>query len=130
MTRKGSQQRNITTENIQHTLSSRLVSLVDGLDDTNGNGLPHVTDGETTEWWVFVIGLDTHWLAWDKLGNAGITRLDELGILLEGLAGSAIDLLDELSELASNVGSVTIQNGCVTSANLTGVVEDDDLSGE
>lgn len=114
----------------RHTLSSRLVGLVDGLDDTDSNGLPHVTDGETTKWWVFVVGLNTHWLAWNKLGNAGVARLDELGILLEGLASSAIDLLLELSELASNVGSVAIQNGCVTGADLTRVVEDDDLSGE
>ena len=112
------------------TLATRLVGLINGLDDTDGNSLSHVTDGETTKWWVFVIGLDAHWLAWDKLGNAGITGLDELGVRLEGLASSTIDLLDKLSELASNVGSVTIQNGSVTSANLTGVVEDDDLSGE
>lgn len=114
----------------QHTLSSRLVGLVNGLDDTDGNGLPHVTDSETTEWWVFVVGLNTHGLAWDKLGNASITGLDELGVVLKRLASSTIDLLDKLSELASNVGGVAIQDGGVTSTDLTRVVEDNDLGGE
>ena len=42
-------------EDTRHTLSSRLVGLVDTLDDADGNGLPHVTDGETTKWWVLVV---------------------------------------------------------------------------
>lgn len=56
-----------------------LLSLLDGLDDANGNSLPHITNGETTERRVLIVGLDTHGLAGDKLGNAGITGLDELG---------------------------------------------------
>ena len=112
------------------TLSARLVGLIDGLDDADGNRLPHVTDGETTKRGVLVVGLDTHGLARDKLGNAGIARLDELGVRLDRLTRPAVDLLDELSELASNVGGVAVKNGGVASADLTGVVEDDDLSGE
>lgn len=42
----------------------------------------------------------------------------------------AIDLLKKLRELAGNVGSVAVQNGSVSSANLTGVVQDDDLGVE
>ena len=38
------------------------LSLFDTLDDTNGNGLSHVTDGESTEWWVLGEGFDAHWL--------------------------------------------------------------------
>ena len=130
MTRRTVRRQERPAYNERRTLSSRLVGLVNGLDDTDGNGLPHITDGETTKWWVFVIGLDAHWLAWDKLGNAGITGLDELGVRLEGLASSTIDLLDKLSELASNVGSVAIEDGSVASTDLTGVVEDDDLGVE
>lgn len=40
-------------------LASGLVGLLDGLDDTDGNGLPHVTDGETTERRVLVVRLNT-----------------------------------------------------------------------
>ena len=61
------------------TLASSLVSLLNRLDDTNGNGLPHVTDGETTKRGVLVVGLNAHGLGGDELGNASITHLDELG---------------------------------------------------
>ncbi len=40
-----------------------LVGLDDGLDDTDGNGLTHVTDGETTKWWV-VSERPQHTWAW------------------------------------------------------------------
>ena len=110
------------------TLASSLLSLVDGLDDTNSNGLSHVTDGETTKWGILVVGLNTHWLRRHQLHNASITRLDELGRRLHGLTSSAVDLLDELRELASDVGGVAIQYRGVTGTNLTRVVKDDDLS--
>jgi hypothetical protein len=40
------------------TLASRLVGLINGLDDTDGNCLPHVTDGETTEGRIFIVRFD------------------------------------------------------------------------
>jgi hypothetical protein len=46
------------------------------------------------------------------------------------LSASTINLLNQLSELAGNVGSVAIQNGSITRADLTRVVEDDDLGVE
>ena len=121
---------NTQDNHYQRTLSSRLVGLVNALDDTDGDGLPHVTDSETTERWVFVVGLDTHGLAWDKLGNASITGLDELGVVLKRLASSTIDLLLELSELAGDVSGMAIEDGRVAGTNLTGVVKDDDLGVE
>ena len=39
-------------------------------------------------------------------------------------------LLEELGELAGNVGSVAIEHGGVAGADLAGVVQDDDLGGE
>ena len=112
------------------TLAAGLVSLLDGLDDTDGDGLPHVTDSETSEWWVGVVLLNAHGLGWHELGNAGITRLDELGVRLDRLAGTTVNLLNELGELAGNVGGVAIENGRVTGTDLTRVVEHDDLGVE
>jgi len=109
---------------------SGLVNLGNGLDDTDSNGLSHVTDGETTEWWVFREGFDAHWLRWNHLDDGSITRLDELGAVFNRLASTTIDLLEKLGELASNVGSVAIKNWSITSTNLTWMVEDDDLSVE
>jgi len=108
-------------------LAALAVGLLDTLDDTNGDGLPHVTDGEATKRRILVVGLDAHRLARDELDNAGIARLDELGRRLHDLTRSAIDLLNELGEFAGNVRGVAIKHWSVASTDLTGVVEDNDL---
>ena len=59
-----------------------------------------------------------------------LTRLDELRVLLDGLASTTIDLLKELGELAGDVGSVAIEDRSVAGTDLTWVVEDDDLGVE
>lgn len=53
---------------------------------------------------------------------------DELGSGLYRFTGTAVDLLKEFCELASNVGSVAVKNWSVTISDLTGVVHQDDLS--
>ena len=100
------------------------------LDDTDGDGLAHVTDGEATKRGVVGEGLNAHGLGGNHLDDGGVTRLDELGAGLDRLAGTAVDLLEELRELAGNVSGVAVEDGRVTSADLTGVVEDDDLGVE
>src|SRR4051812_34233655 len=90
-------------------LAGTASGLLDGLDDTDSNGLTHVTDGETTERGVVGEGLNTHGLGGNHLDDSGITGLDELGGGLSGLTGTAVNLLEELGELASNVGSVAVQ---------------------
>jgi len=107
------------------------VNLLDGLDDTDSDGLSHVTDGETTERSVISEGLNTHRLGWLHGNDSGITRLDDqflvIGLLLKSLTGTTIDLLLDGLELASNVGGVAVENWGVTVGDLTRVVEDDDL---
>jgi len=56
-----------------------LVRLGNGLDDTDGNGLTHVTDGETTERWVLGESLNTHGLGWHHLEMAASPDLMNLG---------------------------------------------------
>jgi len=107
-----------------------LVDLLDLLDDTDSNSLSHVTDGETTKRRIVSESLNTHRLGWNHLDDGGITRLDEFGRILNGLASTTIDLLKKLRELASNVGSVAIKNWSISSTDLTWMVEDDDLSVE
>jgi len=106
------------------------VLLGDVLDDTYGDSLTHVTHSETTERGVFGEGFDTHGLGRNEENHRGITGLDVLGLLLELLTRTTIDLGEELLEFAGNVGSVAIQHGGVASMDLTRVVQDDDLSGE
>ena len=88
------------------------------------------TNGKTSKRRVVSEGLNTHGLGWNHLDNGSVTRLDELGSVLNRLSGTTINLLQDLRELASNVGSVAIKDWGVTSTNLTRVVENDDLSVE
>lgn len=122
--------RNKTIEREITYLALGTLGLVDALDDTDSDGLTHVTDGETTKGRVLGESLDTHGLGRNHLDDGSVTRLDELGVGLDGLAGTAVKLLKDLRELAGNVGSVAVQNGGVTSTDLAGVVQDDDLSVE
>jgi len=92
--------------------------------------LSHVTDSETTERRVVSESLNTHGLGGNHLDDGSITRLDELGAVLNGLASTTVNLLQELRELASNVSSVAVENWGVTGTDLTRVVEDNDLSVE
>jgi len=92
-------------------LATRLLGLINTLDDTDSDGLPHVTDGEATKRRVFGVGLNAHRLGWDELDHGGITGLDGLGACLSDRTRSTIDLGLELGELACNVGGVAIQDG-------------------
>jgi hypothetical protein len=109
------------------SLAQRIGIFTAHLDHTNSDGLTHVTDGETSERGVVSEGLHAHGLGGNHLDDGGVTRLDELGARLDRLAGTAVNLLKKLRELASNVGGVAVEDGRVTGTNLTGVVEDDDL---
>ena len=59
--------------------------------------------------------------------DGGISRLDELGCLLSGLAGTAVHLLLDFVEFAGNVGGMAVQHGRVSVPDLSGMVENDHL---
>lgn len=92
--------------------------------------MTHVTDGETSKRRVLSEGLNAHGLGGNHLDDGSVTRLDELGGVFNGLSGTAVNLLEELRELASNVGGVAVEDWCVTGTDLTRVVQDDDLGVE
>jgi hypothetical protein len=106
------------------------LGLLHRLDNADGNSLSHVTDGETTKGRIFIVALNAHGLRRSELDDGGITGLDELGVRLHYLTRSAIDLLNQLAELAGNVCSVAIKNWCITSVDLSWVIEDDNLGSE
>lgn len=89
-----------------------------------------LANGETTERRVLGESLNTHGLGRNHLDDGSVTGLDELGVVLNRLSGTTVNLLKELRELASNVGSVAVKDWGVTSTDLTGVVENDDLGVE
>jgi len=101
-----------------------------GLDNSHSHSLPHVPDSEPPEGGELAEGLDTHRLRGDQLYDGGITRLNELGVVLGRLAGTTVNFLLDLSELAGDVGSVAIKDRTVAVGHLSRVVEDNDLGGE
>ena len=112
------------------TFSPNVYLEVDGLDDTDGDGLTHVTNGEATQRREVGERLDAERLGGHQGDHGGIVRLDELGVLLSRLARTTIALLLDLGEFAGNVGRVAIQDGGVAVVDLAGVVQHDDLSEE
>lgn len=80
-----------------------------------------------TERRVLREALHTHGLAGDHIHDGGVSRLERFGIVLQLLAGAAVDLLLQLRKLAGDVSRVTVQHGRVAGADLPGVVEDDHL---
>ena len=99
-----------------------------GLDDTDGNGSLHVSDGESTKRWELSEGLNTHWLGGSQGDNSTVTGLDELGFFLEFGTRSSVHLVLDLLKLASNMSSMAIKDRGVTVMDLTRVTKDDDLS--
>merc|ERR1719228_661104 len=75
-------------------------------------------------------GLDTHGLAGVQEDNSSIARLDELGIVFGRLSSTAVNLLLDLSKLASNMRCVAIQHWAVSIGHLSRVVQHDDLCSE
>ena len=92
--------------------------------------MAHITDGEAAEGRVLGEGFDAEGLGGDKADHGGVAHLDGLGFLLDFLTGTAVDLGFDLGELAGDVGGVAVEDGRVAVADLTGVVEDDDLGEE
>ena len=70
-----------------------------GLDDTDSDGLPHVTDSEPPKGWELGEGLNAHGLAGGEDDDGSVTRLDELGVVFGGFTSTTINLLPDLLEL-------------------------------
>ena len=112
------------------TSSSFLLFLGGSFNDTDGDGLFHVSDSESSQRRIINEGLNTHGLGGFKDDQSRVTVLDELGLFFSGLTSSSVNLGLDFSEFAGNVSSVAIEDGGVSVFNLSGVVHDDDLSEE
>lgn len=113
-----------------HQQRCLLLVLLDSPDDTDGNSLPHVTDSEASQRGVGLEVLNAHGLLGNHGDNTGISLLDELGVLLNDLTSTPVELGSDLVELAGNVGSVAIEDRGIAVTDLSRVVHDDHLSGE
>jgi len=104
--------------------------LGDGLDDTDGDRLPHVTDGEATERRVVGESLDRHGLGRSHFHDGRVAVLDRLGEGFQLFAGTTIAFLEDLFEFAGDVSGVAIHDRRISILDFSRVVENDDLSVE
>jgi len=98
------------------------------LDDTDGHGLFHVSDGESSERREFGEDFATHWLGGFHHDDGGVTVLDLGGLVFHDLTVSSVDLGHDFFEFGGDVGGVAIHDWRVTVSDFTRVVHDDDLS--
>jgi len=110
--------------------STGAIAFLDGFDNTDGNGLSHISDSESSQRSVLTEWFDAHWLGWDHLDDSGITRFDFWWVVFDFFTGSSIDFFDQFIESASDMGGVAIQDWGVTFLDFTWVVQDDDLGVE
>uniref|UniRef100_A0A3Q2H4I6 Uncharacterized protein n=1 Tax=Equus caballus TaxID=9796 RepID=A0A3Q2H4I6_HORSE len=111
-------------------LASSSCFLVHCFDDTHSNRLSHVTNSKTAQRRIVRKALNTHGLARNHINDGSITRFQEFGAIFQLLSRTTINLLLQLSKLASNVSCVTIQHRCIPSTDLAWMVQDNHLSYE
>jgi len=107
---------------------SSLLRLLNALDDTHGNSLSHITNGESSERRIISESLDAHWLGGNHLDDSRITGFNEFRSIFNLLSRSSVNLLEKLREFAGDMSGVTVEHWSVTSTDLTRVVQHDDLS--
>ena len=106
------------------------VLLLNGLDDSDSDSLLHVSDSESTKRRVLREDLNTHGLLGDQFDHGSISGFNEFGFLFNNFTGSSVILGENLGEFTGDMGCVAIEDGGVTVTDLSGVIDDDDLSGE
>ncbi|GER51100.1 translation elongation factor 1-alpha, partial [Striga asiatica] len=111
-------------------LSTRSILLLNTLDHTNSYSLPHVTNSKSSKWRVLGKGLNHHRLSWNHLDKPSISIFQELGLLLELLTRSPVNLGHKFSKLDSNVRSVAVEHRCISLSNLSRVIHDNHLRGK
>ena len=104
--------------------------LLNSLNDTDSDGLFHVSDCESTKGWVFLEDLNAHGFGGYQDNHGGITSLDEFGFLFQSLSSSSVDLALDLLEFACDMCGMAIEHWGISIADLTRVVQNDDLGQE
>ena len=111
-------------------LALAAVAFLDRLDHADGDRLTHVADSEAPEGSVVGEGLDAHRLLRHHLHDGCVAGLDVCRVVLELLSATTIDLLQQIAELAGNVGGVTVEHRGIAGVDLTWVIQDDHLHTE
>lgn len=101
-----------------------------GLNDSDGNGLFHISNGKSSEWGILSETFTAKWLGRFHDNKSWVSVFDEFGFLLGRFTSSSVDFSLNFLEFAGNVGSVAVQNWGVSILNLSRVIHNNDLSKE
>jgi len=102
----------------------------DGFDDSDGDGLPHVTDGEAAQRRIIGEGLDGHGLGRRHFNDGRVSILDGFRKSFQLFARTTIALLEDLLEFAGDVSGVAIHDRRISVLDFSRVIQNDDLSVE
>lgn len=97
------------------------------LDDANGDGPLHVTNGKATQRWELGKCFHAKGLGWDYLDDCSVASLNLRGVLFNYISSSTVQFRDDLFESTGNMSSVAVQNWTVAGMNGTRVGHDNDL---
>jgi hypothetical protein len=101
--------------------------LFGGNDNTDCNGLVHVSNGESTKGRKFFEGFDAHGLGWLQGNDTTVTGLKKFWVFFDDLIRSSVDLALDVSEFTGDVGLAAINDWSVTIADLTRVLKNNNL---
>src|SRR5580658_9689512 len=107
-----------------------LLALLDVDDDARRDGLSHVPDGEPTELGELFVLLDHQRPLRSDHDDRGVPGLQRRGVLLGGLARLRVEPLQDLRELAGDLGRVGVKDRRVADRQYARVVEDLDVGRE
>jgi hypothetical protein len=105
-----------------------LIKLLALFDDTDGDGLFHVSNGESSERGILTENFNTHRFGGYHSDHTGHTGLHKLGEFFQNLTSSSVNGRKDFFEFDGNMAGMAIQDGGITRLDLTGMVKNDDLS--
>jgi len=65
--------------------------LFNGLDNSDGDGLFHVSDGESSQRRIFIEGFNAHGFAGNQDGHAAVIGLNEFGFFFKNFTSSSVN---------------------------------------
>lgn len=107
-----------------------MVKLLALFDDTNSDGLFHVSNGESSERGILTEDFNAHRFGGHHSDHTGHTGLHELGEFFQNLTSSSVNGRKDFFEFDGNMAGMAIQDGGISRLDLSGMVKNDNLGGE
>jgi hypothetical protein len=86
-----------------------LTNFLDGaFNNSDSDGLFHISNGKSSQWWILLESFNAHWLSWFKDDQSRISVFDEFGLFLHNFTCSSINFSLNFLEFAGNMSSVAI----------------------